>query len=329
MRDYERFVRSLLICLIAAPTPVDASDPVPTTIVIERNSPNPSVVGFPVVIKAVVTIDGTGGAVPATGFIEVSDGVDQCSAYSIALACRWTPTTVGTRTLVATYRDNSGAVFASSTSAGVSHTVVAASEGRALAVARAGSGSGAVSTADEAISCGLNCSYSFAADTTVTLTATPSAGSVFSGWLGACTGKLPCTLAMSAPAAVTATFAPASPSLTLDVDGNTTAGAVTDGLLMVRYLSGLPEEMLVPGAIGGGSPVRTTAAEERQYLDNLRPLLDVDGDGIVDAATDGVLLMRYLLGLRGDTLTANAIGAAARRTLAPDIESYLSGLAPQ
>ena len=57
-------------------------------------------------------------------------------------------------------------------------------------------------------------------------------------------------------------------------------------------------------------------------------MLDVDGNGAVDAATDGVLLLRYLLGLRGDALTANAVGAAARRTLANDIETYLSALIP-
>jgi len=324
-----RFVRQLAFAMMALPAFVYATDPLPTTIIIERHSPDPSVVGAPVAIRAVVTIDGTGGFMPATGFVDVSDGVDQCSfSPPFAMMCRWTPTVVGTRTLVATYRVVPGQSFAGSTSVGVQHTVVAASEGRQLVVASAGSGSGSVSTADEAISCGLNCSYSFAAGTTVTLAATPSAGSVFSGWLGACTSKLPCTLTMSAPTAVTATFAPDTPPLALDIDGNTTADAVTDGLLLIRYLSGLPDEMLVPGAIGGGSPARTAAAEVKQYLVNLRPMLDVDGNGAVDAATDGVLLLRYLLGLRGDALTANAVGTAARRTLANDIETYLSALIP-
>ena len=30
---------------------------------------------------------------------------------------------------------------------------------------------------------------------------------------------------------------------------------------------------------------------------------DIDGDGNVDALTDGLLLLRYLFGLSGDTLT--------------------------
>jgi len=52
-------------------------------------------------------------------------------------------------------------------------------------------------------------------------------------------------------------------------------------------------------------------------------VLDVDGNGQVDATTDGVLTMRYLLGLRGSALTAGALGACASRD-ASAIETYLS-----
>ena len=38
------------------------------------------------------------------------------------------------------------------------------------------------------------------------LTATPDAGSVFTGWTGDCTGTGTCTLTMSADHTVTATF---------------------------------------------------------------------------------------------------------------------------
>lgn len=52
-------------------------------------------------------------------------------------------------------------------------------------------------------------------------------------------------------------------------------------------------------------------------------VLDVDGNGQVDATTDGVLTLRYLLGLRGSALTAGALGTCASRDAAA-IETYLS-----
>ena len=42
----------------------------------------------------------------------------------------------------------------------------------------------------------------------MTLTATPSPTSVFTGWSGACSGKGACVVAMDAAQAVTATFVP-------------------------------------------------------------------------------------------------------------------------
>jgi plastocyanin len=52
-------------------------------------------------------------------------------------------------------------------------------------------------------------------------------------------------------------------------------------------------------------------------------VLDVDANGVVDATTDGVLTLRYMLGLRGSALTAGALGNCATRD-ATAIETYLS-----
>lgn len=57
--------------------------------------------------------------------------------------------------------------------------------------------------------------------------------------------------------------------------------------------------------------------------------LDIDGDGTVDALTDGLLVVRYLLGLRNSALVANAVNACATRD-ATAIQGHLathSGLA--
>jgi hypothetical protein len=55
---------------------------------------------------------------------------------------------------------------------------------------------------------------------------------------------------------------------------------------------------------------------------------DVDGDGSTDALTDGLPILRYLFGVRGTSLTHNAIGSGALRTTAAQIETYLRGLSP-
>jgi hypothetical protein len=79
---------------------------------------------------------------------------------------------------------------------------------RALGVTLAGGGSGTVASSPSGISCGADCSESYAHGTQVTLTATPAAGSSFAGFGGDCAGTGPCTLSMTSARAVTATFEP-------------------------------------------------------------------------------------------------------------------------
>ncbi len=96
-----------------------------------------------------------------------------------------------------------------------------------LAVIRAGTGSGTVTSAPAGINCGTGCSASYPSGTAVTLSATPAAGSTFAGWSGGgCAGTAPCTLTLSANTAVTATFN--LPSVTLAViRAGTGSGTVT------------------------------------------------------------------------------------------------------
>jgi len=68
------------------------------------------------------------------------------------------------------------------------------------------SGSGTVSSTPAGINCGTTCSASFAAGSSVTLTATPAAGDSFSGWSGACSGAGKCTVVLNADTAVGAAF---------------------------------------------------------------------------------------------------------------------------
>src|SRR5436189_234356 len=68
------------------------------------------------------------------------------------------------------------------------------------------SGPGSVIRTAAGISFGSDCNENCTSGTSVTLTAAPASGSVFSGWGGACAGTGGCTVAMSAAKSVTATF---------------------------------------------------------------------------------------------------------------------------
>lgn len=87
----------------------------------------------------------------------------------------------------------------------------------ALQVAKAGGGAGEVTSAPAGIACGGACSLSYFEGSTVALTATPAAGSVFAGWSGACSGTGACSLVLSATQSVTATFSPVGVSHPLTV----------------------------------------------------------------------------------------------------------------
>src|SRR5579884_638535 len=79
-----------------------------------------------------------------------------------------------------------------------------------LNVGTSGSGSGTVTSSPAGISCGTTCSTTYAAGTSVTLTASPDSNSTFAGWSGSCSGTGACTVNMNSNASVSATFNPSS-----------------------------------------------------------------------------------------------------------------------
>jgi hypothetical protein len=107
-----------------------------------------------------------------------------------------------------------------------------------------------------------------------------------------------------------------------DIDGNGTYDALTDGLLVLRYLFGFQPPELCEDAIGPGAT--RTCAEIEEYLDSMADLmiLDIDGNGAQDALTDGILLIRYLFGFRSPELCEDAIGPGATR-ICTEIEDYI------
>ena len=76
-----------------------------------------------------------------------------------------------------------------------------------LKVATAGNGRGQVVSAPSGISCSHSCSATYAGGTAVMLTANAASKSTFAGWSGGgCGGTGVCTVTLTAPASVTATF---------------------------------------------------------------------------------------------------------------------------
>ncbi len=101
-----------------------------------------------------------------------------------------------------------------------------------LTVARAGTGTGSVTSAMPGIDCGGTCTHLYAQGTAVTLTASPDAATTdFGMWSGGgCSGSTPtCTLTLTSDTTVTGTFALKKRTITVAPGGNGT-GTVTSNV---------------------------------------------------------------------------------------------------
>ena len=109
----------------------------------------------------------------------------------------------------------------------------------------------------------------------------------------------------------------------LDVDGNGLPDALTDGILILRYLFDPVGPWSYGDALGSGA-TRTIQPTITSYLDGGRnTVLDVDGNGLPDALTDGILILRYLFDPAGPWSCIDALGSDATRTTRAAIKEYL------
>lgn len=112
-----------------------------------------------------------------------------------------------------------------------------------------------------------------------------------------------------------------SPSLRL-LDSNKPPNALVEGVIISRYLQGTRGTALISGV--------TSQALDISVLENklasVANVLDIDNDGSKSASQDGLLLNRYLLGLRGAPLTQGLDLSKAQRNTPSAIASYIASL---
>jgi hypothetical protein len=119
----------------------------------------------------------------------------------------------------------------------------------------------------------------------------------------------------------------AVPTGLLDLDGDGQYDALTDGLLLLRGMFGLDGSALVTGTIASDATY-TDSVDIESRIATLGDLADIDGNGEIDALTDGLLTLRYLFGLQGDTLINGVVAGDATRKTAEEIEAHLETLMP-
>ena len=118
---------------------------------------------------------------------------------------------------------------------------------------------------------------------------------------------------------------PASGSI--DIDGNEKYDALTDGLLMLRHMFGLTGDALITATVATDAQYKTSDEIESR-ISLLGELADIDGNGKIDALTDGLIILRYLFGLRGSALIEGVVAENAILTSAEQIEAHLESLTP-
>ena len=109
----------------------------------------------------------------------------------------------------------------------------------------------------------------------------------------------------------------------LDVDANGNVGAPTDGLLILRSMFGLTDDALTTGLVVSDA-ASIGSVDIASRIKMLGDLADVDGNGNIDALTDGLLTLRYLFGREGTTLVAAVVAADATRTTAAEEDNHRS-----
>ena len=104
-----------------------------------------------------------------------------------------------------------------------------------------------------------------------------------------------------------------------EIVSKASAGAVTG------TFPGLPEGRSVYMGARNGK-ISYVGGDGNDVTLTVAPTIDIDGDSRYLPETDGLLITRYINGVRGPALIAKAVADGARRTSDIDIVNYLNGL---
>lgn len=111
----------------------------------------------------------------------------------------------------------------------------------------------------------------------------------------------------------------------LDVDGNGQYDGLTDGMLLLRHMFGYSGEQLINNAVAGDALYKSASAIQVR-IDALGDRIDVDNSQHIDALTDGLLILRYLLEYQEGELIDNALSPEGTRLDASSIMIHLDRL---
>lgn len=115
----------------------------------------------------------------------------------------------------------------------------------------------------------------------------------------------------------------------LDANGNGESNPFQDGILIIRFMLDQPDANLEDAALIPAGASRSTGAAIQAHLASARHALDANGDGIINAFQDGILIARFLLGQPDANLADPALApAGSTRTSGDVIGQYLESLMP-
>jgi len=116
-------------------------------------------------------------------------------------------------------------------------------------------------------------------------------------------------------------------SFHLDIDGDGIVNALSDGLLIFYYLNMSLETHTDLSKLVPENASRSNIEQITEFLDKGKTYLDIDGNGIIEPTTDGLLLLRYMFGInRGSSLTQNMLTEESVRNNVESIVVYINEL---